>query len=898
MNETRHIGEFEQDGSTYRYFRLDAPERVGRLPFSIRILLENALRTQEGREGAKENIDALLAWPLGVGEKEIPFMPARVVLQDFTGVPAIVDLAALRSALSARGRDPHSLNPVVPVDLVVDHSVQVDYFGTPDAYRKNVEREYERNRERYMILKWAREHFRGFRVVPPGTGIVHQVNLEFLSRVVMTAPDGGVHTAFPDTLLGTDSHTTMINGIGVLGWGVGGIEAEAVMLGEPYFLMLPPVIGVKLSGRLREGATATDLVLTVTQMLRRHGAVDKFVEFCGPGLSSLSLPDRATIANMSPEFGATVAYFPVDAQTLAYLAQTGREDLVPLVRAYTERAHLFRTGNAPDPEFTETLTLDLASVEPCVAGPGRPQDRVPLGELKTSFARSLPGLARRAGGLADVSPGEGARVEVGGVETVIGHGSVVIAAITSCTNTSNPSVLVGAGLLAQKAVMKGLTVKPYVKTSLAPGSRVVTNYLTAAGLLPSLESLGFHVVGYGCTTCIGNSGPLPPPVARAVEEKNLVVAAVLSGNRNFEARIHPQVRANYLASPMLVVAFALAGRIDIDFEREPLGTDTSGRGVYLRDIWPSGEEIREALTRSISPSMFKERYSRVFEGDEHWRNLPELPGDLYSWDPSSTYIKEPPFLGSVSEVPLWRGDIEGARILVLLGDSVTTDHISPAGAISPRSPAGEYLLAKGVSVAEFNTYGARRGNHELMVRGTFANPRLRNLIHEGVEGGTTVHFPTGETLSIYEAAMRYGQAHIPLIVLAGREYGIGSSRDWAAKGTALLGVRAVIAESFERIHRANLIGMGVLPLEFLRGSTWRSLGISGRETLRITGLSEGLEPRKVVGVSAVGEGGRELGFRALVRIDSQSELECYMSGGILPSMLRHLLARAAARHSP
>jgi aconitate hydratase len=887
-----------------------------RLPFSIRVLLENLLRHCDGHLVTEEDVRALARWaPRDLPDREIPFMPARVILQDFTGVPAVVDLAAMRSAVKRLGGDPRRINPLVPADLVIDHSVQVDFFGTELAFHLNVEKEFERNRERYALLRWAQKAFRNFRVVPPGTGIVHQVNLEYLAKVVQTREVNGEVEAFPDTLVGTDSHTTMINALGVLGWGVGGIEAEAVMLGQPYDMRIPEVIGVRLTGRLPEGATATDLVLTITQLLRKKGVVDKFVEFFGPGLRALSLPDRATIANMAPEYGATCGFFPVDGETLAYLRGTGRDpDLVDLVERYTKAQGLFYDGQGPDPLYTDVVELDLGTIEPTLAGPRRPHDRVPLREVKRQFWESIasmlpspnPAQAQAVGRLEGeggvVAPAPAATaapsapptwVSLDGQKVALGHGAVVIAAITSCTNTSNPSVMIGAGLLARNAVQRGLTVKPYVKTSLAPGSPVVVDYLRRAGLLPYLEALRFHLVGFGCTTCIGNSGPLPEPIAKAIRDHNLVAVAVLSGNRNFEARIHPLVRANYLASPMLVVAYALAGRIDIDFEREPVGFDPNGQPVFLRDIWPSQEEIQGTIRESLDPEMFRARYARVFEGDERWRSLPVPEGDLYEWDPDSTYIQEPPFFREFSLEPPPLQDIRGARVLAVLGDTVTTDHISPAGSIPVNSPAGQYLISRGVQPADFNTYGARRGNHEVMIRGTFANIRLKNMLVPGTEGGYTVYHPTGERMTIYEAAMRYQEAGIPLIILAGKEYGSGSSRDWAAKGTALLGVKAVLAESFERIHRSNLVGMGVLPLQFRPGENRESLGLTGFEIYDIEGIAQGLRPRQEVIVRARRADGTEIAFPAIARLDTPVEVEYYRHGGILPAVLRRILQEAS-----
>jgi len=874
------------------FYRLDALQQAGitgldRLPYSIRVLLENLLRHEDGRIITAEDVLALARWS-GAGEpREIAFMPARVVMQDFTGVPAVVDLAAMRSAMHRLGGDPMKINPVVPVDLVIDHSVQVDVFGTPDAYEKNVELEYQRNVERYTFLRWAQSAFREFRIVPPGMGIVHQVNLEYLSPLVHRREQHGEVTAYPDTLVGTDSHTTMINGLGVLGWGVGGIEAEAVMLGQPYYMLTPEVVGFRLTGELPEGATATDLVLTVTQMLRQKGVVGKFVEFTGEGVSRLSLPDRATIANMAPEYGATMGFFPVDAETIAYLRGTGRPDeVVELAERYCKENLLFRTDDAPEPFFSDLLELDLSTVEPSLAGPKRPHDRVRLRDAKTSFAISLRAPIKERG--FELSEEQlGKRVTVEGTDYSLTHGDVVIAAITSCTNTSNPSVMIGAGLLAKKAVERGLQVKPWVKTSLAPGSRVVTDYLQASGLIPYLEQLRFHVVGYGCTTCIGNSGPVPEPIARAVKEGDLVVAAVLSGNRNFEGRINPVVRANYLASPMLVVAYALAGTMNIDLFNEPLGTDRNGQPVYLRDIWPSQQEIQREIAAALQPDMFRRQYARVFAGDKFWQNLPVPEGELYTWDPSSTYIQEPPYFVDLSPEPAPLSDIEDAYVLAVFGDSITTDHISPAGSIAVNSPAGQYLIQRGVLPQEFNSYGARRGNHEVMMRGTFANIRIKNLLLPGTEGGITVHFPSGETLPIYEAAMRYKEAGIPLVVIAGKEYGSGSSRDWAAKGTILLGVRAVLAESFERIHRSNLVGMGVLPLQFQPGENRETLGLTGRERYSILGIRD-LQPRQTVTVVAREENGNEKRFTAIARIDTPIEVEYYRHGGILQMVLRQM----------
>jgi len=904
------IGKLEEEGLT----------SIDRLPFSIRILLENLLRNAGKGYVTEDHVRAVAEWSPSNSGTNIPFMPSRVLLQDFTGVPAVVDLAAMRAGLARMGGRPDRINPQIPADLVIDHSVQVDFFGNQDAYRKNVEREYERNGERYALLRWGQKAFDNFRVVPPGTGIVHQVNLEYLASVVHRREEGGVPLAFPDTLVGTDSHTTMINGLGVVGWGVGGIEAEAVLLGQPYYMLLPEVVGVRMTGSLPRGATATDLVLTVTEMLRAHGVVARFVEFYGQGLSALTLPDRATIANMSPEYGATIGFFPVDEEALRYLEGSGRSpDLVERVARVSQEMNLFRTDDTPDPEYTSRLELDLSEVVPSVAGPKRPQDRIALFDLKEGFLSDLPGLlpqgftlpeGRRSDADAQWS-GEGgtppncsgdsavsieernprvATCEIDGTSAQITDGSIVIAAITSCTNTSNPSVMVGAGLLARNAVELGLSVEPWVKTSMAPGSKVVTDYLEAANVLQDLNTLGFNVVGYGCTTCIGNSGPLPEGIAEAVKEKGLVVSSILSGNRNFEARIHPLVRANYLASPMLVVAFALAGRIDMNLDHDPLGTDREGNPVYLSDVWPSQEEIRDSIRRSLNPRMYQRRYAEVFEGDELWKALPLPKADLslYEWDEESTYLSNPPFFDGMSLEEGVPRDIEGARVLALLGDSVTTDHISPAGAIPKDEPAGRYLQRHGVKPWEFNTFGARRGNHEVMMRGTFGNVRIKNLLLEDKEGGYTKLFPGGEVMPIYDAAMQYQAEGIPLVVLAGSEYGAGSSRDWAAKGTRLLGVRAAIAVSYERIHRSNLVGMGVLPLQFKDGESAQSLGLDGTEVFDIRGVSEGLEPGSVVTAVAHREDGTRLAFEADVRLDSQIDVEYYSNGGILHTVLRKM----------
>ena len=890
------------------FYRLGRLEEMGlasldRLPFSIRVLLENVLRNAGAGHVSAEHVEAVASWSPSNAGADFPFMPTRVVLQDFTGVPAIVDLASMRDGIRAMGGDPARINPLVPADLVIDHSVQVDFFGTGYAFERNVAREYERNRERYALLRWAQEAFENYRVVPPGTGIVHQVNLEYLASVVHRREEDGVHLAYPDTVVGTDSHTTMINGLGVVGWGVGGIEAEAVLLGQPYYMLLPEVVGVKLTGSLPEGATATDLVLRATELLRGHGVVGRFVEYYGAGLSGLSLPDKATLANMSPEYGATVGFFPVDAETLRYLAGTGRSpELVARVERIAREQELFRTDDTPDPEYTSTLELDLSSIEPSVAGPKRPQDRIALTDVRRAFGRDLPALVPAgfdASGTGATGGGNGTAVatdrrrtveiEMDGERLEIGDGTIVVAAITSCTNTSNPSVMVGAGLMAKKARELGMEVRPWVKTSMAPGSQVVTDYLEAAGLMRHLEGLRFNLVGYGCTTCIGNSGPLPEPVAEAVSRHGLVVASILSGNRNYEARIHTLVRANYLASPMLVVAFALAGRIDIDLYNEPLGRSADGRSVFLADIWPSPEEVRDTVTASLKPEMYHQRYARVFDGDEHWRALP-LPeeGRLYEWDPDSTYIRNPPFFEGMTTEPSLPEDIAGARVLALLGQTVTTDHISPAGAIPRDEPAGRYLQERGVAPIRFNTFGSRRGNHEVMMRGTFGNVRLRNLLLDDKEGCYTVHMPTGETTTIFEAADRYRAAGTPLIVIAGREYGTGSSRDWAAKGTMLLGARAVIAESYERIHRSNLVGMGVLPLQFQAGEGAEQLGLDGTERYDIAGIASGLEPGGTVDVRASRDDGATVAFRATVRLDSEVELDYYRNGGILHTVLRRL----------
>ncbi len=888
---------------TVDLFSLPALEKtyagVSRLPFSLKILLENLLRREDGRAVKAEDVAALARWRPGTtADREISFMPARVLLQDFTGVPCVVDLAAMRDGILQLGGDPDKVNPLQPVELVIDHSVQVDHFGRTDALRLNSEIEYQRNRERYVFLRWGQTAFRNFRVVPPETGIVHQVNIEYLARVVCRARENGRTLAYPDTVFGTDSHTTMVNGLGVVGWGVGGIEAEAAMLGQPSSMLIPPVVGYRLDGRLPEGTTATDLVLTITEALRKKGVVGAFVEFHGPGLKHLTIADRATLGNMCPEYGATVAIFPVDDMTLDYLRFTGRDPAdVALVEAYAKAQGLFRTDTTPDAVYSDALELDLSSVVPSLAGPRRPQDRVALSSARKSFAAALPDLQKGLKKPA-AAPGGGAATAGAAVADAVTagleHGSVVIAAITSCTNTSNPSVMVAAGLLAKKAVERGLTSRPWVKTSLAPGSKVVTDYLAKAGLQTYLDALGFHVVGYGCTTCIGNSGPLPEAIAADVRERQLVVCAVLSGNRNFEGRIQQDVRANYLASPPLVVAYALTGSLNVDLTSEPLGTDRDGRPVYLKDIWPTGQEIQSTMLSAVSPEMFRTQYASVFEGDALWRALPVPEGDRFTWDDTSTYIRKPPFLDRLTPEPAAAVAIAGARVLALLGDSITTDHISPAGAIRPDTPAGQYLIAQGVAPSAFNSYGARRGNHEVMMRGTFANVRLRNQLAPGTEGGWTTYLPHGDVMTIYDASKRYQAAGVPLVIVAGKEYGSGSSRDWAAKGTLLLGVRAVIAESFERIHRSNLVNMGVLPLEFAAGDSAASLGLTGREVFSLAGSGAELRPRGRVSVEARRDDGTSVEFVATVRVDTPEELAAYRHGGILPYVLRRLARPASA----
>jgi aconitate hydratase len=887
-------GTLDVAGRRYDVSRLAAIEEAGlgrltRLPRSIRVLLENLLRHEDGRTVTRDDIAALASWSdRGDNDREIAFRPARVLLQDFTGVPAVVDLAALRDAMAALGGDPNRINPLRPADLVVDHSVQVDHFGVPTALKLNRELEFQRNQERYELLRWGQDAFRDFRVVPPGAGIVHQVNLEYLAPVVFDETRDGARLAFPDTVVGTDSHTTMINGLGVVGWGVGGIEAEACLLGQPISMLIPDVVGFKLHGQLPPGATATDLVLRVTQMLRVHGVVDKFVEFFGDGLAALPLADRATVANMAPEYGATIGFFPIDAQTIEYLRLSGREEShVALVEAYARMQGLYVKPGDADPEFTSLLELDLADVEPSLAGPRRPQDRVALRDTVKSFERALPELLR-VDELDKAEREKRVPVELGNERFDLGHGSVVIAAITSCTNTSNPSVMMAAGLLAKKAVERGLTVRPWVKTSLAPGSQVVSDYLAEAGVLTYLEQLRFGVVGYGCTTCIGNSGPLPEPVEQAVSKGKLAVISVLSGNRNFEGRIHAAVRGNYLASPPLVVAYALAGRMDLDLNSEPLGNGKDGRPVYLRDIWPSPEEVQRAVQGSVKAAMFRKRYAQVFEGEEQWRAIQVSTGGRFQWDADSTYVRRPTFLENLTREPAAPSDIRGARVLAVLGDSVTTDHISPAGSIQKDSPAGRYLIEHGVQPIDFNSYGARRGNHEVMARGTFANVRLRNKLAPGTEGGFTMLLPEKRVTTIFEAAEAYRQRSVPLVIVAGREYGTGSSRDWAAKGPLLLGVRAVIAESFERIHRSNLIGMGILPLEFLARENAESLRITGHERFDIVGI-ERIEPGGQLELRIVDDAGASRPMHARVRIDTPDELAYYRNGGILPYVLRQLL---------
>ncbi len=920
------------NGKDITIYRIKKLEEVGLgnislFPYSIKVLLENVLRNVDGKLVTKEDVEKIIKWSPKELSGDIPFMPARVLLQDFTGVPAVVDLAALRAATQRLGGNPTNINPLVPVDLVIDHSVQVDYFGTVDSRAKNEEKEFERNQERYKLLRWAQTAFKNFRVIPPGRGICHQVNLEYLGAVVQTREKNGELIAFPDTLIGTDSHSPMINSLG-FGFGVGGIEAEAVMLGQPYYMPIPEVVGFKLNGKLSENTTVTDLVLTVTQMLREHGVVGKFVEFYGPGLKNLSVPDRATIANMAPEYGATVGFFPVDERTLEYLRDTGRSDeLIELVKEYTQKQGLFLTDGSPTPEFSSTLELDLTTVIPSLAGPKRPQDRIKLEDMKERFHEAMhkvfgkdsqdemkefeshcwlvEGGDHRADELVETDPKYKKWLESAKDYSNIifencyfrhfssydlTHGSLVIAAITSCTNTSNPSVLIGAGLLAKNAVEKGLKVNPYVKTSLAPGSRVVTQYLKKAGLLPYLEALGFHVVGYGCTTCIGNSGPLKERIVQAIREKDLVVAAVLSGNRNFEGRISPHVKANYLASPPLVVAFALAGRVNIDITTEPLGNDPNGTPVYLKDIWPSQEDIHHIINNILSSEMFKEQYGAVYEGTKTWNDLDIPVGSLYDWEPDSTYIQEPPFFQDFPIEPHEKSDIIGARVIALVGDTITTDHISPAGAIASDSPAGKYLISRGIDVKDFNSYGSRRGNHEVMMRGTFGNVRFKNKLVPGKEGWWTFYHPTEEEMPFYEGAMRYRTENIPLLVIAGKEYGTGSSRDWAAKGTYLLGVKAVIAETYERIHRSNLVGMGVLPLQFKDGENAEKLGLKGNEEYNILGIKD-IEPGAELTVVVEDDDGSERRFNVVSRLDSPIEIEYYRNDGILHTVLRQMVKK-------
>ncbi len=883
--------------STFKIFHLpslnDSKHNLSNLPYSIRILLENLLRHEDGKIVTASDVEALLGWDgKHLPQKEIAFMPARVLLQDFTGVPAVVDLAAMRSEVERRKGDTDRINPLIPSELVIDHSVQVDHFGTEEAFLFNAELEFKRNVERYKLLRWGQSAFKSFNVVPPDTGIVHQVNLEHLARVVETRSQDGEMRAFPDSLVGTDSHTTMVNGLGVFGWGVGGIEAEAVMLGQPYFMLTPEVVGVRLTGEMPEGITATDLVLTITQTLRKKGVVGKIVEYYGEGIGQLSLPDRATISNMSPEYGATMGFFPVDEETLKYLRLTGRADeQVAVVESYCKEQELFWSKDKPEPIYSDEVEVDMSRIEPSIAGPKRPQDRVPLREVKTSFAKSLAApTAERGFAVKQEDISRDVPVQRDGASFGMRHGSVVIAAITSCTNTSNPSVLVAAGLLAKKAVEKyGLKPKPWVKTSLAPGSQVVIDYLKDAGLLKPLEELKFNLVGFGCTTCIGNSGPLDEDISSAVEKGSLVAAAVLSGNRNFEGRINPHAKASYLASPPLVVAYALAGKVDFDPMTEPIGKGKNGDPVFLKDIWPSQDEINEVLKKSIRPEMYKSRYAHVFDGDERWRGLDIPKGNSYKWDSTSTYIQEPPFFKDLPLDPPAATDIEGARVLALLGDSVTTDHISPAGTIQAASPAGKYLIEHGVQPKDFNSYGSRRGNHEVMMRGTFGNIRLKNLLVPGTEGSWTMHIPSGEKMWIYDAAMKYQSEGVPLLVIAGKEYGSGSSRDWAAKGTLLLGIKAVIAESYERIHRSNLVGLGVLPLQFKEGENASTLGLTGKEAFKISGIGDNLAPHKTLTVTATGDGGRTTKFDVVARLDSHVDVDYYKNGGILQTVLRQML---------
>ncbi|QAY67964.1 aconitate hydratase AcnA [Paenibacillus protaetiae] len=889
--------QLEVGGKTYNYYSLQELEKQGisnvsKLPFSIKVLLEGAVRQFDGRAITKEHVKQLAEWAEKREDKEVPFIPSRIVLQDLTGVPVVVDLAAMRETVKKAGGDPKKINPLVPVDLVIDHSVMVDAFGSPDALEINQRIEFERNAERYRFFRWAQTAFDNFRAVPPDTGIVHQVNLEYLASVAATKVIDGETYVFPDSLVGTDSHTTMINGLGIVGWGVGGIEAEAGMLGQPLYFVTPEVIGFKLTGKLAEGATATDLALTVTQMLRKRGVVGKFVEFFGSGLSNISLPDRATVANMAPEYGATIGFFPVDSTTLEFLRQTGRtEEQIALVEAYYKAQGMFRTDSTPDPTFTDVLELDLSTIVPSLAGPKRPQDRIELTAMKETWNTTarLP-IDKGGYGLTDSKLEQ--EVEVrhnNGKVSRMKDGAVVLAAITSCTNTSNPSVMVGAGLVAQKAVARGLVKPEYVKSSLTPGSLVVTEYLKKAGLMESLEAIGFHVAGYGCATCIGNSGPLPDEVSQAIADNDMTVAAVLSGNRNFEGRIHAQIKANYLASPPLVVAYALAGTVNIDFAKEPIGYDPQGEPVFLKDIWPTSQEINDAIGASLTPDMFRAKYENVYTQNERWNAIPVPEGELYEWDPASTYIANPPFFDKLADGIRDVEDIKAARTLLLLGDSVTTDHISPAGSIRPDAPGGKYLIEHGVERKDFNSYGSRRGHHEVMVRGTFANIRIRNHVAPGTEGSWSTYLPTNEVLSVYETSMKYQADGTNLVVIGGKEYGTGSSRDWAAKGTFLLGVKAVIAESFERIHRSNLVGMGVLPLQFLEGQGWAALGLTGRETFDIVGLNNEVQPGDKVSVIATREDGSQLEFNVIVRLDSLVDVDYYRNGGILQTVLRQMI---------
>lgn len=860
---------------------------ISRLPFSIKILLENVLRNYDGRIVNVEDIESIADWGKSSDPVEVPYKPSRVILQDFTGVPCVVDLAAMRGVVNQLGSDPDKINPIVPVDLVIDHSVQVDHYATPEAFMQNVEREYERNGERYAFLRWAQQAFENFRVVPPGTGIVHQVNLEYLASVVASKKLDGEDVVFPDTLVGTDSHTTMINGLAVMGWGVGGIEAEACMLGQPLYMLMPEVIGFKLHGKLKEGVTATDMVLTITEMLRKKGVVGKFVEYYGPGLTNLPLSDRATISNMAPEYGATMGFFPVDSETLRYLHTTGRRaELVDVVEKYTKAQSLFRTDDMPDPIYTDTLELDLSEVEPSLAGPSRPQDRITLKDMKSAYHSTMKTRLADKGG--DLNKTVDVNVEGQG-EGKLSNGSVVIAAITSCTNTSNPSVMIGAGLVAKKAVEKGLSVGPTVKTSLAPGSKVVTDYLRDAGLNTYLDHLGFNLVGYGCTTCIGNSGPLPEAIEGAIKENDFNCASVLSGNRNFEGRVHPFVKLSYLASPPLVVAYALAGTVDIDLTKDPIGTNESGEKVYLKDIWPTQQEIRDTIEKSVTPEIFNKEYAKVFEGDEKWQSMESPKGDLYEWNESSTYVQNPPFFEGFGPETTDPQDIKGAYCYALLGDSITTDHISPAGSIPKDGPAGKFLISKGIDPYDFNSFGSRRGNHDIMMRGTFANIRIKNKLVPGTEGGVTKYIPEDEQTTMFEASEKYRSNNIPLIVIGGKEYGTGSSRDWAAKGTFLLGVKAVLTESFERIHRSNLVGMGVLPLQFKDGQNVESLGITGYETFDISGITD-LSPKKELSVTATDKDGNKKEFNVICRLDSPVEIDYIKNGGILQTVLRQMIS--------